>query len=329
MEFTGPAVNVVDIVALVVVLLTAIAGVRNGFINGFLDLLGLAAGVYLAFKGYGLVADHVVELFPLPRGIANLSGFIGVFVLSQIAFSLVFGLAARLMRLLLRLLPPLRLLDKVAGVIPGMVKGVLIVTLVMLPFGLFPIVPEAKGQIAKSYTGSRLMAAASDIAPRLESSLGQTAEETLAFLSRTQPGKPLNLDFPLSSNLSVDTSAEDRMLNMVNAERAKAGLQPLVTDESLRAVARDHSREMFEMSYFDHESPVNGSPADRIRAAGVKFTLAAENLAYAPNVEMAHSGLMNSPGHRKNILNPGLRRVGIGVIDGGIKGEMFTQNFTD
>ena len=61
----------------------------------------------------------------------------------------------------------------------------------------------------------------------------------------------------------------------------------------------------------------------------IKFISAGENLAYAPTVEIAHQGLMNSPGHRENILRPSFGRVGIGVIDGGVYGKMFTQDFAD
>jgi len=71
------------------------------------------------------------------------------------------------------------------------------------------------------------------------------------------------------------------------------------------------------------------SPFDRMRQGGARFRAAGENIALAPTVEVAHNGLMNSPGHRENILNPAFGRVGIGVEDGGLHGKMFTQNFTD
>jgi uncharacterized protein YkwD len=52
-------------------------------------------------------------------------------------------------------------------------------------------------------------------------------------------------------------------------------------------------------------------------------------LAYAASVDLAHNGLMRSPGHRANILSADFGQVGIGVIDGGIYGKMFTQEFTN
>lgn len=64
-----------------------------------------------------------------------------------------------------------------------------------------------------------------------------------------------------------------------------------------------------------------------MRESEVRFRTAGENLALAPSVPIAHTGLMNSPGHRANILQSGFGRVGIGILDGGKRGLMVTQNF--
>jgi uncharacterized protein YkwD len=132
-----------------------------------------------------------------------------------------------------------------------------------------------------------------------------------------------------AGELVADPVAEQRMLELVNSERARVGLQPLVADERLRDVARAHSLEMFQLDYFAHASPTAGSPFDRMQADGIKFGVAGENLAFAPNVEVAYQGLMNSPGHRANILRPEFGRVGIGVIRSPAQGSMFTQDFTN
>jgi uncharacterized protein YkwD len=84
---------------------------------------------------------------------------------------------------------------------------------------------------------------------------------------------------------------------------------------------------MFRLGYFSHTSPVSGSPADRLAHAGVAYAASGENLAYAPSVELAHQGLMASPGHRANILEPAYSRVGIGVQNAGLYGRMFTEEF--
>jgi uncharacterized protein YkwD len=64
-----------------------------------------------------------------------------------------------------------------------------------------------------------------------------------------------------------------------------------------------------------------------MKDAGVEYRTAGENLALAPTLHIAHNGLMNSPGHRANILHPQFGRVGIGIMDGGLRGLMVTQNF--
>jgi uncharacterized protein YkwD len=120
---------------------------------------------------------------------------------------------------------------------------------------------------------------------------------------------------------------EIKMLEMVNEERVKEGLAPLKADPEMSRVARAHSRDMFVRGYFAHNSPDGKTPFDRMRAAGVKFSAAGENLALAQTLEIAHTNLMNSPGHRANILHPSFGRLGIGILDGGFYGLMVSQEF--
>lgn len=146
--------------------------------------------------------------------------------------------------------------------------------------------------------------------------------------AETHNSSEFNLPFS-APELTVDSESEEVMLALVNEEREKAGLEPLVIDESLVAVARLHSFDMWEKEYFAHESPDGKTPFDRLVDGGVGFHKAGENLALSRDVQRAHKGLMESEGHRKNILEPDFKRVGIGVVDGGIYGKMWTQNFAD
>ena len=92
-------------------------------------------------------------------------------------------------------------------------------------------------------------------------------------------------------------------------------------------ISRKKSKDMIDKNYFGHTSPTYGSPFDALKNNGVSYRYAGENLAGAPTVERAHSGLMNSPGHRANILNPNFTHVGIGIVDGGPYGNLYTQTF--
>jgi uncharacterized YkwD family protein len=118
------------------------------------------------------------------------------------------------------------------------------------------------------------------------------------------------------------------MFKLVNQERTRAGLSPLTIDYQLVKLARLKSQDMVDKGYFGHDSPTYGSPFDMMSRAGVKYRYAGENLAGASTVEAAHRALMNSSGHRANILNPKFTRIGIGVVSGGPYGKMFTQMFT-
>lgn len=123
------------------------------------------------------------------------------------------------------------------------------------------------------------------------------------------------------------TAEELKMINLVNQERQKAGLKPLAIDNRLVYLARLKSQDMIDYEYFDHISPTYGPPSRMISIAGISYRYAGENLAGAYSVEVAHNGLMNSPGHRANILSPNYTHIGVGAVHGGPYKIMFTQLF--
>lgn len=115
------------------------------------------------------------------------------------------------------------------------------------------------------------------------------------------------------SGSGQETSAEARVLSLVNAERAKAGCAPLTADPDLAALAESHSEDMAERDYFSHTTPDGRSPWDRAAAAGVE-NLGAENIARGQaDAEAVMAAWMNSDGHRANILNCDLRTLGVGA----------------
>ena len=126
---------------------------------------------------------------------------------------------------------------------------------------------------------------------------------------------------------SVRPDLETEMLGMINEEREKQGLKPLVADPELAEVARMHSKDMFRRGYFSHYTPERVSPFDRMKEFKISYIKAGENLSMAPTLGSSHRGLMKSPGHRENILKPVFGRVGIGIMDGGRYGLMVTQDF--
>ena len=139
------------------------------------------------------------------------------------------------------------------------------------------------------------------------------------------------------------TADEQGFVDLINAERSQRGLCTLVVDPLLVRTARAHSREMCARDYFDHHSPTPGlsTPMDRylstLKDIGVDtpdYLLVGENIYYCSicsdvyNVDYAHRALMNSPGHRANILEPRFVKIGLGVYKNA-KGEFWvTQMFS-
>lgn len=124
---------------------------------------------------------------------------------------------------------------------------------------------------------------------------------------------------------------EWKMLRLLNRDRKAYKLKPLFMQDDLRRVARDHSKDMAKKDYFEHENLIGMSHADRYKEAQISDVISGENLAkiggYKHPVNRAEIGLMNSPGHRANILNAAYNCVGVGIHKSEQRVYFFTQNF--
>lgn len=123
------------------------------------------------------------------------------------------------------------------------------------------------------------------------------------------------------------TAQEQQMFNLVNQARSQANVPPLQIDMELTKMARIKSQDMIDNNYFSHYSPKYGSPFDMMKSFGINYVYAGENIAGNQTVQAAQNALMNSPGHRKNILSTDYTHIGIGIRQGGQFGTMFTQDF--
>ncbi|WJH34714.1 CAP domain-containing protein [Paenibacillus sp. CC-CFT747] len=107
------------------------------------------------------------------------------------------------------------------------------------------------------------------------------------------------------------------VVNLVNQERAKAGLKPLSVSSALSAMAKDKAVDMYNKNYFDHNSPTYGSPFDMMRSYGISYSYAGENIAKGQRTpQEVMNAWMNSDGHRKNILNPNFTTIGVAYYNG-------------
>ena len=132
---------------------------------------------------------------------------------------------------------------------------------------------------------------------------------------------------PTKYPISVQATAETKILQLMNEKRVAAGLKPLTIDNTLVQVARYKSNHMVQYGYFDHINPDGTKWTNWLQTIGYKYTTTGENIAYNTYdaVELFNQW-WNSPGHRANMMNASYTKVGIGVIQGNGK-YMGTQTF--
>ncbi len=316
--------NLIDIVLIVLVLLSVLNSWRRGFMLGVLDLVGWVLVLIAGLRFYQPVARWLgahVAFWPevWNRPIA--------FVVVAIAAG---GLVQIIGYALLRRLPKEvheKTFNRLLGVIPGLANGLITAALVAALLLAMPLSEGLRERTRESPLANHLAVYAERLEAALHPVFAEAIAETLNLLT-IQPESHERVSLPYTvANPRPRPDLEARMLELVNQERVASGLKPLASDPELTEVARRHSVDMFSRGYFAHDTPEGRDPFDRMRAANVRFVTAGENLALAPTVQVAHRGLMNSPGHRANILYPQFGRVGIGILDGGIHGLMISQEF--
>jgi uncharacterized protein YkwD len=315
--------NLVDGLLAVIVLFGAFSGWRRGFVLAALELAVLVASVVAALLAYPLLAPLLLSLWTTGGVWISPVSFLLAFALAYVLFG---AIAGRMVRAV-----PRRAhahgVNRFFGLVPGAASGLINATIVALLLLSVPLIDGLNRMARDGAIASRL----AEPAEWLEATLSPIFDPAVKRMMRTVTVAPeskqtIPLKFQVS-DAKPRPDLEARMLEMVNAEREKAGLRPVKPDPRLTEVARAHSGDMFALGYFSHYTPEGRDLGDRLKAADLRYLAAGENLALAQTLPVAHNGLMKSPGHRANILRPQFGRLGVGVLDGGAYGLMVTQNF--
>jgi uncharacterized YkwD family protein len=135
----------------------------------------------------------------------------------------------------------------------------------------------------------------------------------------------VNTTTSLGTSTPIEQSS--KMLILINAERAKHGIQPLIMNSALCRLATMKSQDMVEKNYFSHQSPTYGSSFSLLKTHNINYSCAGENLSIDKYVDYAHAALINSKAHKDNILNPSFKEIGIGIYSKGIGSYAYTQLF--
>lgn len=318
----------VSLLILAVIGYSAFTGSRRGIVLIGLELISFFMATALALAVYRPTGTLIKSLAGVTVSLGNIAAFVTLWAISEVICAVVirFWLLPHLKRQI-RLSPATR----VGGSMLNELKAAAIITLVLSVFSNLPLSASAKQPVLSSLVVRGLLAASGGLPDRLAGGISHEIADSLSFFTVTadpESEQRIELGFK-TANVTVDPKDEAAMLILLNHERTTRGLNPLTLDTKARAVARAYSTDMFARGYFSHLSLEGKSPFDRMKAAGLKYDSAGENLALAPTLQQAHDGLMKSPGHRANILSPRYRHAGIGIIDGGPHGLMVTQDFTD
>ena len=319
-------VNWVDGVLVLIILVSALAGIRRGLLRGAIDLAAIVVSLIVASYSYHRAADLISSKIHMSNVVASVFGFIAVVVLVQILFGIFIIAPLTPLITTARRIPISKELDALLGVIPGAIKGFALATSLVLFLVLTSFGSDFDKPLGQSTVAKRLLSGANQALVRIDGHVGINLADFM-FVVEPNSVTGATLPFTVTTGLHESTADEQQMLQELNDSRAANGLAPLKDDPTLRAVAVAHSTEMLQLGYFSHTSPLHGSPTDRAQAAGIPFTVLGENIAYAPTVDVAERGLMRSPGHRANILASEFTRVGIGVVVTPFGTRMFTQEF--
>lgn len=316
--------NYIDLLIIIIFVFYVFVDYHRGFLRLCADLLGLIIAFLIALTFYEQLSDFLITHTSLSVVNAKPLSFIAIWFVSQ----LIFYLFSKIISFYTPTTIKQSHLNRYLGILPAMIKGIVFITVSMILIVVMPLNQKTKNLFTNSLLGKTTLKYAVNFEGKLEKIFGGSSN-TLTFLTHQEtPDATTPLNFS-TTQMEIDEEAENVLLQKINEERAKIGISPLQQDILIRNVARTHSRDMLIRGYFSHNSQDNKTLADRLISANATFQAAAENIALAPNANLAHLGLMNSEKHKTNILDPEFTRVGIGVMNAGQYGIMVTQDFVN
>jgi uncharacterized protein YkwD len=326
-------INWIDIIIAVVLIIYAIEGYAAGFLNSLYDLATFTVAFVSGLLFYNLIAKLILYIFKIPQGFANAIGFFIIAFVFEIILSLVFKKITLLGNYSqankVDISKEKIVISKLLGVVLSVISGLILISFMLTIITTLPLSLFLKQAISSSAIGNLLVANTQGLSKDVNSIFGKAMDDSLSFLTvEPQGNQVVSLNFK-TNKISTDAGSENKMFNLVNFERKKVGLSEFESSYDLQRVARVHCEDMLKNGYFSHYSLSGYSPFDRLAQYDINYNFAGENLAFSPNVDLAMKGLMQSKGHRDNILSKDFDKVGIGIVDGGIYGQMYCQEFTD
>ena len=321
---------ILDLVVAATLIFAAVRGWAHRSVREAFSLLGLVVGVIAAVLFVGVITRVITFLSSIEVNVARVIALASLVAICSLVGAV---MGVRTSRGLL--IPGSRLLDSLGGAVMGVMRSILLITLLL--YGIVALssqgAPGFVEVVDDSYSGRVFADPDAPFVIFYDSVISRSDDlQALTLWVRQQsplresvPGDRLDFEGTDAKLLPAE-GAEQAMLNLINRERNERGLEPLEWCERCAVVARGHSKDMYRNGYFAHVDLDGNDPFDRMKQSRIGYDSAGENLAIAPSVGEAHEGLMRSRDHRENILREEFDEVGIGIYEGPY-GLMCTQVF--
>lgn len=317
--------NWVDLVIIVILLYYVFEAFRYGLWSIVIDFVSFLGSLLLSLFTYKYIATLLKSNFNLPLSFANAFGFVVSAILLEIILGYMFTY-------LIRKLPKKVLefkYNKFIALIPSLGEGLILVAFLLTAVIALPVLPQVKKDVTASKIGRFILKETSGLEAEINKIFGGVVNDSLTYFTiEPKSNQTINLGNGID-HLSYDHESETKMFSDVNNERTNRGLTALTWSPKIVGVAEAYAWDMWVRHYFSHYNPEGKTVADRFTATGISWTVVGENLALAPTEATAMTGLMNSPEHKANILDTQFHTIGIGVVDNGIYGKIFVQEFSN
>jgi uncharacterized protein YkwD len=296
-----------------------VRGWTRGFVREVLDLVGLILGVWIAFRLSAPLGEFLSDRFGVSPEVAAIGAGIVLFVL----FGVAMAVAARYLSKVMNL-PGLTMINRVGGAAVALGWGIVILLVVLNLALVLPLPPSwdqaiEDSTVAQAIVGPEALpqqAFESVASSQVLSSL--TALQSVIGASRAVPeGNEIIIIPPAPEDeiRQVRDEVDDLMVR-INEYRAGQGLSALTTSAVFTDVAESRAAVMYTTGRLSRDTPVGGSVLDDLAAAGVRPTLAGENLALASSSRAAFDGMLDSPTALAQLNEPGYDRAGVAVVEG-------------
>ncbi len=294
-----------------------VRGWVRGFVREILDLVGLVAGIWVAFLLSAPLGEFLTDRFGVSPEVATIGAGIVLFILFGVGMSIAANYLSKLMRL-----PGLNLINRLGGAAVAALWGIAIVLVVAniaraLPLGWGDSFDESN--VAAAIAGE-------DALPQqvFEGLGSQGILAPLASLhsifgaARAVPEGDEALEIPPARPDEVRQVRDEAtmVLEAVNRHRAELGLSALGSASGLVEIAERRGMEMYQAGRISRAHPVGGSVATDVTGAGLRLALVGENLALASSWRAAFAAMEDSPTAQTHLSLPAYDRTGVAVVDG-------------